>query len=81
MKTAIEFWGRIEGGVIKLPAEYLNRYSGLDAKVFVTVETEPALVDQRSRLQELFAQANELNMFSTISDPVAWQKDIRDEWE
>ena len=81
MKTAIEFWGRIEDGVIKLPAKYLDQYSGLDAKILVTVDTDATLVNQRSRLQELFSQANELKMFSAISDPVTWQKNIRDEWD
>lgn len=32
-------------------------------------------------LASLFEQLKGLNAFSEISDPVAWQKQLRDEWD
>lgn len=81
MKTAIEFWGKIEDGVIKLPAEYLDKYGRLDTRVLVTVNVEHDLSAQKARLKDLFAQARQHNIFSAVSSPVDWQKDLRNEWD
>ena len=81
MVDRIEFWGKIEDGVIRLPAEYLGKYSGLDAKILIMAKPQLDLEDKKARLKSAFANISERNIFQNISDPVRWQKNMRDEWE
>jgi hypothetical protein len=83
MVDRIEFWGKIEDGVIRLPAEYLGKYTGLDAKILVMAKPnlDLDLEDKKMRLKLAFAKISDRNIFQHISDPVRWQKSIRDEWE
>ncbi len=81
MKTSIEFWGKIENGSIQLPPEYLNTYSGTNAKVIIMLPNPSDIDRRKQKLKELFAKANRMQLFSEIENPTQWQKTIRDEWE
>ncbi len=81
MKTSIEFWGKIENGSIQLPSEYMNAYGGTSAKVIIMLANPNDINSQKQRLKELFAKANQMQIFSEIENPTQWQKTIRDEWE
>lgn len=81
MVDRIEFWGKIEDGVIRLPTEYLGKYTGLDAKVLVMAKPSLSPEDKKMRLKLAFAKISDRKIFQHISDPVRWQKNIRDEWE
>ena len=81
MVDRIEFWGKIEDGVIRLPNEYFGKYSGLDAKVLIMAKPSFELEDKKARLKLALSNISDKRIFHHISDPVGWQKSIRKEWE
>lgn len=73
----------------RLPDEYA---AFANAELLITVVPEPsqaqasvAMQNERQarleRLQATQAKLVALNPFRTISDPVQWQRELRDEWE
>jgi hypothetical protein len=79
--NAIEFSGKIENGLIKLPLQYSQRFDNFEARILVLFNPKPDTLNQKKKLKELFAKAHTRNIFSEIVSPVQWQKQIRDEWE
>jgi hypothetical protein len=77
----IEFSGKIEHGQIRLPVQYAG-YNNAQVRVVVWINS-PASSDisKKERLRIAFQKMKNINMFSKIQDPVAWQKQLRDEWE
>lgn len=77
---AIEFTSTIKDGVISLPQEYLV-HENKQARVIVLLKPTKILRPQKQRLADIFARMHQRTMFRKIADPVAWQKQLRDEWE
>lgn len=85
-----EFEATAENGVIRLPAEYPELANAQLRVLILSAEPTPeraaaaALAQRQARLARLRATQAELvklNPFRTITDPVAWQRELRDEWE
>lgn len=87
---AAEFKATAENGLIRLPAEY-PELANASLRVLV-LSAEPtkeqaeaaALAQWQARLARLRATQTklvELNPFRDITDPVQWQRELRDEWE
>ena len=87
---AAEFEATAENGVIHLPAEY-PELANATLRVLV-LSAEPtkeqaeaaALAQRRARLERLRATQTklvELNPYRDVTDPVQWQRDLRQEWD
>lgn len=87
---AAEFEATAENGIIHLPAEY-PELANAQLRVLV-LSAEPtkeqaeaaAQAQRQARLARLRATQTkliELNPFRDITDPVQWQRDLRDEWD
>ncbi|WP_264534763.1 hypothetical protein [Flavobacterium sp. N1736] len=77
--NAVEFSGKIEKGKIKVPKEYQN----IDKSVRVIMLFEDAdnVVSKKENLRNTLIKMKNEEMFSSIDNPVLWQKKIRDDWE
>lgn len=75
---AIEFSGKIEKGLIRLP----KRYSGYDnsqVRVIVLIEAPEISPSKKERLRLALRKMEGIKMFSKIEDPIIWQKGLRNE--
>ena len=77
---AVEFSGKIEGGVIRLPKEY-GEYDNTYARVIVLVDKPADVLTKKEKLMKALHAMKKVDMFSKIDDPVSWQKKQRNEWE
>lgn len=79
MAEAVEFTAKVKDGVIKLP----ERYKAL-ANAFVKIillKKEQKLRSNKKEVIESLTKVQGKGIFSTIEDPVKWQREQRDEWE
>ena len=78
--SAIEFSGKIKKGQILVP----KKYSSFDnATVRVILQNEEFENSSSSKIN-FYATLNKMKrvkMFSSIENPVLFQKQLRDEWE
>ncbi len=77
---AIEFSGKIEKGLIRLPKQY-EGYDNSQVRVIVLIDASKNIVGKKERFRNALKKMEKVNMFSKIQDPVAWQKEIRNEWD
>lgn len=77
MKT-LEFLTVIENGVIHLPKKY-KAFNNVKARV-VIVSENGNVATKKARLLANFKKLQALNVFESITNPVQWQKKLRDEW-
>lgn len=75
---AIQFNGKIKKGKITFPKEH-RLAENQDVKVIVWVE-EHKPKEQLQAMMKTLEALQQVNPFSKITDPVAWQKQIRSEW-
>ena len=62
---------------LRVPKQYINDANlklGQKAAIQLPI---PEIKQNRVRVQELFKQLQELGAYSDIKDPVAWQKEMR----
>lgn len=78
--NALEFSAKIEKGMIRLPDEY-NQYENTYARIIVLLNTSDDSLSKKEKLLAAFKKMKGQNMFSSIDDPVIWQRKLRDEWE
>ena len=78
MRT-IEFNTSIVNGIIHMPIDYKG-YMASSARIIILLEPD-SKQEQKQNLHNVFANLQQLNVFSDIKNPVSWQKNIRDEWE
>lgn len=70
-----------------LPAivkEHLLDYIELLLKRNIKIERVPTDLsneDNKKKIDRIFKEIQELNIFNQVVDPVEWQKEQRDEWE
>jgi len=80
---ALQFKGKIENGMIRLPSEYKD-YDEEQVQVIVLIkkplENENS-INKKEKLRLAFQKMADVPMFSKIDNPVTWQKKLRDEWE
>jgi hypothetical protein len=76
----IEFLTRIENGMMQLPLG-LAQYPNALIRIIVQPQESPDLRLKKAKLKAIFLKMGEKNLFSKISDGVAWQKQLRNEWE
>lgn len=78
---AIEFETLIKHGAIQIPQQF-HSMDNVSAKVIVLFsEPETQGNYNKENLLKAFSNAQKIGAFKNITDPVAWQKQLRDEWE
>ncbi len=78
---AIEFETLIKQNSINIPSQFKN-LDDVKAKVILLYsESEKKSNYDKKLLLLAFAKAQKKGLFEEISDSVAWQKQVRDEWE
>lgn len=78
--NAVEFSGKIENGLIVVPKEFQDFESDA-VRVILLFEKRDIVKSKKENLKEVFNKMKSEKMFSTIDEPVLWQKTMRDEWE
>jgi hypothetical protein len=76
--NAVEFSGKIEKGLIKVPDEYQNLEE--DVRVIMLFEDAKKKVSKKDMFRDVIAEMKKVKMFESIEGPVLWQKTIRDEF-
>jgi hypothetical protein len=56
----------------------LNNISQKEVEI-ISDDSDVSMTDTKARIKKLFTN-KKINIFESIKDPVAWQKDLRDEW-
>ena len=59
---------------LDIPPEFL------DMELEITIKPVRKYCDFLKKIEDIFERNKEVNPFSSITDPVKWQKDIRNEW-
>jgi hypothetical protein len=77
--NAVEFSGKIEKGLIKVPDEYQN--IDKEVRVIMLFDDAETKVSKREMFRDVIADMKKVKMFENIDDPLLWQKTIRNEWE
>lgn len=77
---ALEFSTTINNGLIRLPEIY-QAWDNATVRVIVLTEKPVTITSQKENLRAIFAKMQKVELFKTIDNPVAWQKQLRDEWE
>lgn len=75
--NVLEFTAKIEQGSIRLPQQF-QAYENAYVRIMLEVET-PQISKQG--LLAAFKNLQKTNVFSSIENPIIWQKKLRDEWE
>jgi hypothetical protein len=79
---AVEFETRVENGMVKIPVKYREMMAG-DLKIILLKPDKKAKVPGKAKtlqLKKLLNQIREKNIFGAITNPIEWQREIRDEW-
>lgn len=76
---AIEFQTKIENGIIKMPFQYSD-YANSYVRVIVLTPESEAKTGKKALLNAFF-KLQEKDIFKRITNPVKWQKQLRNEWE
>lgn len=76
--NAVEFSGIIKKGQITVPQQYID-YDNSNVRIIMLIEEKKD--SKKENLLNVFNKMKSQNMFSSIENPVLWQKQIRDEWE
>jgi hypothetical protein len=77
--NAVEFSGKIEKGLIKVPDEYQN--IDKEVRVIMLFDEAEKKVSKKDMLRDVISDMKKVKMFASIEDPLLWQKTIRNEWE
>ncbi len=78
--NALEFSTKIEEGLIHLPKQF-QEYDNTFVRIIILVETPQTHVSKKEKLLATFKKMHEHKLFSSIENPILWQKQLRDEWE
>lgn len=78
---AIEFTAKIKNGVIQIPEKYKKLANQL-ARIIVLTDEEntPQSPQNIDAIQSILTQLRDKKVFSEVTDPISWQRSIRDEW-
>jgi len=79
---ALEIRAAVKDGVLEIP-ELPTPLADGEVKLIVLYEEQPA--PRRNydleKMEAAFRKISEKDIFKSIQDPVAWQRQQRDEWE
>ncbi|MCP5052706.1 MAG: hypothetical protein GY940_36400 [bacterium] len=82
--VAVEFETYVRNGIIKVPDEYRGIAEGELKIIILKQEMQSEIPGKRNReisgMKELLKQIRDKDIFQSISDPLDWQRTIRDEW-
>ena len=79
---AVEFETHVENGMVKIPAKCREMMEG-NLKIILLKPDKKAKVpgkQKTAQLKKLLKQIREKNIFGAITNPIEWQREIRDEW-
>lgn len=76
---ALEFTSEIKDGIIKVPKAFIEKCKG-KARIIVLQDVHESDEMKKEELSQILSKLKKLKAFAGISDPVKWQKEIRDEW-
>jgi hypothetical protein len=74
---AIELRARVQKGMLKIPFPGKEK----NVKVIIMWENEKERNYDIAQIKPLVSELVKIKAFHNISDPVRWQKEIRNEWE
>lgn len=78
---AIEFTAKIKNGVIQIPEKYKKLANQLARIIVLTDEENTTQSPQNiDAIQSTLAQLRDKKVFGEVTDPISWQRSIRDEW-
>ena len=74
----MELTAKINNGVIRLPKKYkhLNNRT-----VKISIQEEKNAGTQKEKMKTALEEIIKRDVFKRISDPVKWQRELRNEWE
>ncbi len=75
---ALEFHTKIHEGIIQLPEKF-KAWANAQVKIILLMEADTPLQDD-AEINQLIAEIQARNPFRSIEDPIAWQNQLRDEW-
>lgn len=78
--NALEFSTKIEKGLIHLPKQF-QEYDNTHVRIIVLIETPLIKVTKKEKLLATFKKIQQKKLFTSIDNPITWQKQLRDEWE
>ena len=76
----IEFEAIAKNGVIKIPEIYKDLDNSY-VKITIRPFNKKDVRHKKSDMKKLLDQIVEKNIFSNITKPEKWQRDLRNEWE
>lgn len=76
---ALEFNTFISDGVIKIPFDY-SQFNNKEVKIIIFLPEEKGNYNKQELLSAI-KEAQNLNVFSKMKNPIEWQKKARNEWE
>lgn len=79
----IEFNADVKNGMIVLPLQF-KEINLKSSKIIILYNDSPensSLEEKKNRMRNKFLKLQELNPFRELTDPVEWQKKLRDDWE
>lgn len=77
---ALEFSTKIERGIIQLPKQF-EEYDNAFVRIIILSDKPRNFSQKKEKLKRILNEMQETDVFRHISNPVDWQKKLRDEWE
>lgn len=77
---ALEFSTKIEHGMIRLPKQF-EEYENAIVRIIILTERPRNFSLKKEKLRAVLKRMQSVDIFRSISNPVEWQKKIRNEWE
>lgn len=77
---ALEFSTKIEDGIIRLPKQF-EEYENTVVRIIILAEKPRNFSNKKEKLRAVLKKMQSVDIFRSISNPVEWQKKLRNEWE
>jgi hypothetical protein len=77
---ALEFSTKIEDGIIRLPKQF-EEYDNTVVRVIILAEKPQIFPSKKEKLRAVLKKMQEKDIFRSVSNPVEWQRRLRNEWE
>jgi hypothetical protein len=77
---ALEFSTKIEHGTIRLPKQFAE-YENAFVRIIILSDKPRNFSEKKEKLRNILKKMQQKQLFSKITNPVEWQKQLRNEWE
>ena len=77
---ALEFSTKIVHGIIRLPKQF-EEYENTVVRIIILAEKPQSFSSKKEKLRAVLKRMQQVDIFRSISNPVEWQKRLRNEWE